>query len=101
MKRTLIALALASLVSTTASAGVIRDREICQQRRIAQGIASGRLSPWEAARIERQEAGLRHEIAEFREDHGGRLARWQFARVERQQNRLSNEIYREKHDGRW
>src|SRR5437763_17120661 len=101
MKRTLIALALASLVSTTASAGVIHDREVWQQRRIAQGIASGRLTPYEAARLERREGRLVHEVAEFREDHCGRLTAREYARIERQQSRISNAIYRAKHDRRW
>jgi hypothetical protein len=101
MKRTLIALAIASLVSTTASAGVIHNREVRQQKRIAQGIASGELTPRETIRLERQQAGLRHEVADFREDNGGKLTRGEFARVERQQNRMSHEIYRLKHDGRW
>ncbi len=101
MKRTLVALALASLVSTTASAGVVYNREVRQQQRVGQGIATEALNPREATRIERQEWALRHEVAEFREDDRGRLTRFERARIERQQNRLSNEIHHEKHDGRW
>lgn len=90
----------AALVAGSASAGVIHQRFENQQDRIANGIATGQLSPREAARIERQEARLGTEVRYFRAD--GSLSPRERAIVNAQQNRLSREIYRQKHDGnRW
>ena len=90
----------ASLVAGSASAGVIHQRFVNQQERIANGIATGQLTPREATRIERQEARLATEVHDFRAD--GNLSPRERAIVNAQQNRLSREIYREKHDrDRW
>lgn len=90
----------ASLVAGSANAGVIHQRFVNQQARIANGVATGQLSPRETARIERQEAALSTEIHYFRAD--GSLSPRERAIVTSQQNRLSREIYRQKHDGdRW
>jgi len=90
----------ASMVAGSASAGVIHQRFVNQQERIANGVATGQLSPRETARIEGQEARLSTEIHYFRAD--GSLSPRERAIVNSQQNRLSREIYRQKHDGnRW
>jgi hypothetical protein len=89
----------ASLVAGSASAGVIHQRFVNQQDRIANGIATGQLSPREATRIERQEAALGTEVHYFRAD--GSLSPRERAIVNVQQNRLSREIYRQKHDRNW
>lgn len=90
----------ASLVAGSASAGVIHQRFVNQQERIANGIATGQLSAREATRIERQEAALGTEVHYFRAD--GNFSPRERAIVTSQQNRLSREIYREKHDrDRW
>ena len=87
-----------------ASAGAaetrIRERRENQQRRIAQGVRSGELTPRETARLERQEMRLNGEIRDMREDHGGKLTPKDRRVVNRQQDRLSRRIYRQKHDGR-
>lgn len=75
----------------------IRHRQRAQQRRIAQGIRSGQLTPGETAKLERREAALNREIRRDRRDGGGLSAR-ERAKIDRQQNRLSRQIYREKHD---
>lgn len=78
----------------------IERRKENQQRRIAQGVASGELTPRETARLERQETRLNGEIRDMREDDGGRLTPKDRRIVNRQQNRLSRRIYRQKHDRR-
>ena len=75
----------------------IRHRYQNQQKRIAQGVASGELTPRETAKIERNEARLRREVARDRVDGGGLTAR-ERAKIDRHQNQLSREIYRQKHD---
>jgi gas vesicle protein len=77
----------------------IRERKENQQKRIAQGVASGELTPRETARLERQEGRLDHEIRDMRRDDGGRLTPKDRRVVNRQQNRISRHIYRQKHDG--
>jgi len=90
----------ASLVAGSANAGVIHQRYVKQQERIASGIATGQLSAREATRIERQEAAVGTEVHYFRAD--GNFSPRERAIVTAQHNRLSREIYRQKHDGnRW
>jgi Ni/Co efflux regulator RcnB len=103
MKRILTAVVMmagmAGLTTTVASAQNVYQREYNQQGRIAQGVRSGALTPWETAHLERQEAGVRHEIARDRFYNGGYLAAGERARVQYQENHLSREIYRDKHNG--
>jgi hypothetical protein len=97
----LSALALSGAVALSAmpaSAGHISARKENQQDRIAQGVASGQLTPRETARLERQEAGLNREERGMREENGGTLTRGDRRLLNHQQNRLSREIYRQKHD---
>ena len=84
-------------LGTPAFAGRIVNREVNQQERIAQGVASGALTPRETARLEGREARLNREIRRDRWTGGG-LSWAERARIERQQNRLSRSIWREKHD---
>lgn len=77
----------------------IHERKENQQKRIAQGVANGELTPRETARLERQEGRLNHEIRDMRRDDGGRLTPKDRRVVNRQQNRISRHIYRQKHDG--
>jgi len=86
--------------AVAAAEGRIGAREQNQQRRIAQGIRSGQLTPRETARLERQESRLNGEIRDMREDDGGKLTPKDRRVVNRQQDRLSRQIYRQKHDRR-
>ena len=74
--------------------GRLRD----QQHRIGNGIASGQLTPHEAARLERREGRVRREVYRDRLDHNGHLTAREHRHVERQLNRDSRSIYRQKHD---
>jgi len=107
MKRLIIASMLAgALLAGTASTsfaddakeGKIKERKENQQRRIAQGVANGSLTPKETARIEHNEAKLNKEIRHDRKDGGG-LTNKEKAKINRQQNRVSKEIYNQRHDG--
>jgi hypothetical protein len=80
------------------SAQTINQRRENQQDRIAAGIANGRLTAGQAARLETKETQLNHEIHHERQINGGYLTPGQRAQINRQQNRLSNQIYRDKHD---
>ena len=99
--RRILALSLVASIGAAASAlaeGRIQERKENQQRRIAQGVASGQLTPRETSRLENHEARLNGEIRDMREDNGGKLTPRDKRIVNRQQNRLSRQIYRQKHD---
>jgi hypothetical protein len=103
IRKSLAVLSLAvvspGLFATAASAeSRIREREENQQKRIAQGVASGELTPRETARLESKESRLNGEIRDMREDDGGKLTPKDRRIVNHQQNRLSKQIYRQKHD---
>lgn len=97
LARAVAVLAALTLALPALAAGVDR-RERHQQARIAQGVASGELTPRETARLERKEARVHRQIQRARADGGG-LSAAERARIQRHQNRVSRQIYREKHDG--
>jgi hypothetical protein len=98
MKRTiLVAVAALTIAAPSFAATRFHKREVEQQKRIAQGVASGALTPRETAKIEGQEAALIREKNRFA--HSGDGLSWrEKAKLNEQQNRLSREIDREKHD---
>jgi len=100
MKRTMITIAMMTGMAFAANAQNVYQREYNQQGRIAQGVRSGSLTPRETGHLERQEAGVRHEIARDRFYNGGHLTGNERARINCQDNRLSHEIYRDKHNSR-
>lgn len=76
----------------------IHQRSINQQRRIANGVRSGQLTPRETRRLETRQASLHREVRADRAANGGRLTPQERRHVNRQQNRLSRSIYRDKHN---
>jgi len=87
-------------VQNTNPKSEVGKRQENQQDRIAQGVKSGQLTAGEAARLERHEAGVNHEIARDRAANGGKLTAQERAQINRQENRNSRAIYRDKHNGR-
>lgn len=75
----------------------INQRQENQQDRIARGINSGRLTPREASRLERQETRLNSKEAKYRAS-GGRLTSQERRKLQRGLNRENRRIYRQKHD---
>ena len=88
-----VALGISASAQQTPS---VDRREYRQQRRIRQGVRSGRLSRREAARLERQQARTRRLEARAKSD--GVVTRRERARLQRRENRTSRHIYRQKHD---
>ena len=98
MKRIFLStIVVGTLVATGLTAQRIEKRKENQQDRIAQGVASGELTPKETARLETKEAALNKEIRRDRRD-GGKLTRAERRKINRQQNALSRQIARQKHD---
>lgn len=75
---------------------VVEKRQQLQQERIGQGVGSGQLTPREAIRLEKQQAGI--ERAERRAGADGKITPNERARLHRKQDRASRRIYRQKHD---
>ncbi|MBI1741316.1 MAG: hypothetical protein HY233_11240 [Acidobacteriales bacterium] len=76
----------------------VQQRKQHQQKRIAHGIQSGKLTAGEAASLEKKEAGLNAEERDMREDNRGRLTAANRAKLHHQQNQVSKAIYRGKHN---
>ncbi|NML65773.1 hypothetical protein HHL22_11200 [Hymenobacter sp. RP-2-7] len=92
----LVVASLATAQAQTATP-VVRAREQNQRARIRQGVASGELTPREAARLRGREAGLTAERRADRAD--GVVTAQERQDLRRTENRDSRAIYRQKHDG--
>jgi len=108
MKRIIIGILSGALLAGTAAVSVAQDtpkegqikqRKENQQKRIANGVKSGELTPHETARIENNESKINKEVRRDRKENGGNLTNKEKARINRQQNKVSKEIYNQKHDG--
>jgi hypothetical protein len=107
MKRVIIGILSCALFAGTTGMSLaadekeskIKQRKESQQKRIAQGVKSGSLTPKETARIEHNEAKINKEVRRDREENGGNLTNKEKAQVNRQQNKVRKEIYNQKHDG--
>ena len=99
MKNLLVAAALL-LVATAAQAQTttpgINAREHNQRARIRQGVASGELTPAEAARMRGREAGLTAEKRAAKAD--GVVTPEERRDIRRTENKDSRAIHRQKHD---
>jgi hypothetical protein len=81
----------------TASMDSVNGRAYNQQARIANGVASGRLTPGETSRLEAREGNVNREVRNERQANGGTLTAQERQQVNRQQNNLSKAIYKDKH----
>ena len=108
MKRVIISILTGALLAGTATMsfaqdtpkeGKIKEGKENQQKRIAQGVKSGSLTPKETARLENKESSINKEVRQDRKANGGNLTNKEKAKVNRQQNTVSKEIYNQKHDG--
>ena len=97
-------IALAALFGLTltgaAQAQTVDQRHAYQQERIDRGVTSGRLTPGEAARDERQQASIDKQESRMRTRNGGYLTAANRAHLQTRENRASARIYRTKHNAR-
>jgi hypothetical protein len=89
--------ALAAMATAIPAEARINQRQHHQQKRIANGISHGSLTPREAARLEQQQARIGRYEARSRADGGG-LSRAERKRLNTMQKRASHNIYHQKHD---
>jgi hypothetical protein len=78
----------------------IAARKANQQRRIANGVKSGQLTPKETAHLERQEHGINKEERGMRAQDNGHLTKQDRRTLAHQQNQESRRIYNKKHNDR-
>lgn len=88
------------LVGGVANAQAVDQRHTLQQQRIDRGVASGRLTPGEAASVERQQASIDRQESRMRARNGGPLTARDRAVLQHREDRASRHIYRAKHNGR-
>ena len=96
--KTVIMMALLMLVITeSAFARRMDQRQHRQQTRIQQGVASGELTRREAIRLERGQAHVNR--IERRAERDGEVTAGEKLRIEKAQDRQSRRIFKQKHDG--
>lgn len=80
--------------------GTIHHRDVRQQKRIGNGVKSGRLTAHETRHLENREVRIHREARRDRSANGGHLTAQERRHINRQQNRTSRQIYRDKHNNR-
>jgi hypothetical protein len=78
-------------------AATINQRSEHQQKRIAEGVRTGRLNARQGARLERKDVRIKRAEYRMRAHHHGRLNRGERMRLNHRLNRNSRAIYRAKH----
>jgi hypothetical protein len=76
----------------------VNGREQNQQKRIANGINNGSLSPKETTNLERREASVQKQEANDMAKHNGHLTKTEQRHLNQRQNRISKSIYKDKHN---
>ncbi|MEO7400224.1 MAG: hypothetical protein ABIV07_05575 [Polaromonas sp.] len=74
----------------------IDQRQVNQQKRIDQGVASGQLNARETNRLDKREAKIAADEAKAKSD--GKVSKAERRHLLREENRASKAIYRQKHD---
>jgi uncharacterized membrane protein YebE (DUF533 family) len=87
------------LAATNASAQTIGQHERNQQRRIREGVKSGKLTRAEARNVRHDQKEIREDIREAKHDDG-KIDASERKEIKQEQRRASREIYRKKHNAR-
>lgn len=73
----------------------VNNREAYQQQRVANGLRDGQLNSGQAARDNRQQAGIAQQVHNERVANGGAMTQQQRQQVNREQNHAGRQINRE------
>ena len=90
------AIAQTSTATPGINTPVIDKRAANQEKRIAEGQASGKLTNKEAANLDKREAKLNNDIAKAKSD--GTVTKAERRKLKREENRDSRKIARKKHN---
>ena len=74
-------------------------REANQDQRISNGLRSGQMTSGEAARADRTQSNIDHQVAADRAANGGKLTGQERQQINTEQNAASRQIYNENHNG--
>ena len=74
----------------------VGERAENQQRRIGNGVASGKMNAAETAHVENQEHHINQQVHNDREANGGKLTPAEKKQVNKEQNKTSKEIHKDK-----
>ncbi|HMD09626.1 MAG TPA: YXWGXW repeat-containing protein [Candidatus Acidoferrum sp.] len=74
----------------------VGERAHNQQERIAKGVASGKMTPGQTAKVENQEAHINQQVKDDRAANGGKLTAAEKKQVNKEQNKTSKEIHNDK-----
>jgi hypothetical protein len=75
----------------------VNDRLANQNRRVDNGVKSGKLSPQQARQLHREDRAIRTEERADASLHGGHITKGEQRQLNRQENQVSRQIYAEKH----
>jgi hypothetical protein len=78
----------------------VNRRQTRQQKRIAQGVKNGSLSPKETAHLEKREASVQRQQQRDMAKHNGHLTKAEQRQLNRRQNRIGKSIYKDKHNNK-
>jgi len=76
----------------------VNQRTRKQQKRIGEGIESGKISAGEATKLEKQEAAIKRQEHADRAAHNGHLTKAEQRDLNRELNHTSKEIHQDKHN---
>ena len=76
----------------------VNRRETRQQKRIAQGVKNGKLTPKQTANLEKREGSVQRQEKRDMAKHNGHLTKVEQRQLNRRQNHISRSIYRDKHN---
>jgi len=76
----------------------VNGREQNQQKRIANGVKSGQLTPGETRRLERGEQRLQNNEKKDMAKDNGHLTKQDQRQLNREANHMSKRIYKDKHN---
>ncbi len=76
----------------------VNRREAHQQKRIANGVKNGSLTPKETAHLENREAKLQKTEQKDMAKHNGHLTKAEQKNLNHRENRISRSIHKDKHN---
>jgi hypothetical protein len=76
----------------------VNRREQNQQKRIGNGLESGKLNSKQATNLEKRETSVQNREKKDMAAHNGHLTKAEQKGINRQQNRISKSIYKDKHE---
>jgi len=91
------AITIAQTPAQAAQRGAITQRQFNQQRRIRNGVRSGRINTRQTMRLERQHRSINREMRVMRARHNGRLTPRDRRILVHRQNVESRRIFRAEH----